>query len=243
MHDAFAQALKWRIVKFNPFTGLQLPKVEKTRPLCVDPAQALAFVEVIRPHRLFPALMMMLSLGLRRGEVCGLRRNTDVDLGRGIVRVDGTLQYLKREIHWGSPKSTESRRTLRLPSFLQAILIAHYAAQDELRAKVGEKWKNAPYIFTTLDGAPLNPNILYVVLKDLTAGTEFSDMHPHALRHNCVAFLIAQNVHAKVISQILGHVNIGITMNLYGHLFPTQLNAAIDDLGDFLTGSETLPEN
>ncbi len=68
-------------------------------------------------------------------------------------------------------------------------------------------------------------------------------MHPHALRHSCVAFLIAQNVHAKVISQILGHVNIGITMNLYGHLFPTQLNAAIDDLGDFLTGSETLPEN
>ena len=40
----------------------------------------------------------------------------------------------------------------------------------------------------------------------------------HDLRHSCATFLIVQGVHPRVVMQILGHSQISVTMNTYGHV-------------------------
>jgi hypothetical protein len=50
------------------------------------------------------------------------------------------------------------------------------------------------------------------------------ELRIHDLRHTCATMLISRGVHPKAIQHHLGHANIDITMNRYGHLLPDQLN-------------------
>jgi len=52
--------------------------------------------------------------------------------------------------------------------------------------------------------------------------------HNHDLRHTCVALLIELGAHPKAIQERLGHSSITVTMDVYGHLFPS-LNAALTE--------------
>ena len=56
----------------------------------------------------------------------------------------------------------------------------------------------------------------------------------HDLRHTCASLLISLGAHPKAIQERLGHSDISVTLNLYGHLFPSleeQLTDALDELG------------
>ena len=59
----------------------------------------------------------------------------------------------------------------------------------------------------------------------------------HDLRHLCASLLIAQQVHPRVIMEILGHSQISLTMNTYGHLMPGATQAAANALDDLISGA------
>jgi integrase len=111
-----------------------------------------------------------------------------------------------------------------MPKKLKRLLMDHLATRDS----------DNPYIFTAEKGTPLNPGMFYKTLQQELKGSQFEKIHPHTLRHSCVAFLIAQNVHPLMISKILGHSNIGTTMGLYGHLFPTHMAEAVGNLDTYI---------
>jgi integrase len=48
----------------------------------------------------------------------------------------------------------------------------------------------------------------------------------HDLRHTAATLLLGQGVHPKVVSEMLGHTNTGITLDLYSHATPTMQEAA-----------------
>lgn len=95
----------------------------------------------------------------------------------------------------------------------------------------------SPYLFTAAEKDSLwNPSYLYTALKERIRDTDLpQDLTPHDLRHSCASFLIAQNIHPKVISEILGHASIRITLDLYGQLFPAQLDEAAGKVDDMLS--------
>ncbi len=106
----------------------------------------------MKDHRLPARWTVILLLGLRRSEVCGLRR-PDVDLeagtlriARGVHRVNGSLTALPT-------KTRRSKRTVPLPALCVQALTDYRDAQDQLRADQGVGWVETGYLFTTRHGS------------------------------------------------------------------------------------------
>jgi site-specific recombinase XerC len=132
------------------------------------------------------------------------------------------------KLHLGETK-TYQRRTVVIPAFLRDLLAGHLATE------VNE----APdsFVFTGPAGGLLrNSNFRRRVWRPTVQGLGLpSDLRIHDLRHTCAALLIAQGAHPKAIQAQLGHSSIQVTLDLYGHLFPddmdrlaSQLDAAHD---------------
>lgn len=106
------------------------PRVERAEVQPWSPAEARQFLAASSEHRLFALFAVCVALGLRRGELLGLRRK-DVDLEAGVLGVQQTVQRLAGipGLVTGSPKSSKSRRSTPLPEITVATLLRHGEAQ------------------------------------------------------------------------------------------------------------------
>lgn len=226
--QVFAAAVRQGLIDRNPFLDLVLPTgtVRLAEALTIE--QARAFLDEAKGERLEVALRLMLSLGLRRGEVCGLRWGVDLDLGKGTLTINGNLQYVRgHNLVWGPPKTKSGVRTFKLPARLLAMLVWHRQEQDREKNTMGNLWQGSPYVFTSTTGAPLNSNELYktfVRIRDRIGLPK--SLTPHSLRHSFASFSHAEGMPLKTISASLGHANTRITNDLYVHLFQDELDGA-----------------
>lgn len=215
----------------------------QTKPLKVDSSagksltrdQARALLEAARGDRLEVAIRIALSLGLRRGEVCGLRWQ-DIDFDAGTLTVNGKLVYIKGQgLVYGDPKTDSGQRTLKLGAKLLTSLRWHEIHLAAERMAMGEKWKPSEYVFVSVtNGGPLNPGVFYDAFKKAAKKAEIGSFRLHDLRHSCASFLAAQGYSRKQVQAILGHANPQITERLYTHLFPDTLADVGDGVEDYL---------
>lgn len=130
-----------------------------------------------------------------------------------LQRVNGTLQLVE-------PKSASSRRTVALPQVVLEALRAHRTRQREDQLLAGARWQERRLVFTTREGQPLDARNVFRGFQRLLARAGLPHPRLHDLRHACATLLIAQGVHPCVMMEILGHSQISLTMNTYGHVTP-----------------------
>lgn len=119
-----------------------------------------------------PLVVVGLMLGLRPGELCGLRWR-DVDLDGGTLHV---RQSRKRErgpdgrdvLSFGEPKTAKSRRSLTMPAPVVAALQRQRALQARARLVVGAAWLDHDLVFANAIGAPIDPSNLRRAFARLT---------------------------------------------------------------------------
>ncbi len=235
--QAWAAAMKEGLVDSNPWNGLTLPTGNVRKAIALTVPQARALLLAARGSRLEVALRLMLSLGLRRGEVCGLRWGKDVDLKKGTLTVHGTLQYIQgKGLTWGEPKTEASERSFKLPPALLAALVWHQQQQEQERKLMGKLWHDSGYVFvSSANGGPLNSNNIYTAFKKAATIAELPDeATPHTLRHSCASFLHAEGASLKKISVYLGHANTTITNQVYIHLFQDELDEGAETVEGLL---------
>ena len=198
--------------------------------------EARTFLAATRQHRLHALFVVALGLGLRRGELLGLRW-ADIDQRASRLRVTQTLQRVKGEgIILGPPKSRRSRRVLTMPAIVSKALADHRAAQAVDRKQVGSSWPENGLVFTTTTGRPIEPRNLSIAYGRLIARAGVRRIRFHDLRHTCATLLLARGVSPRVVMDILGHSQIAVTMNIYGHVIPamqeqaaSEIDAALND--------------
>ena len=101
------------------------------------------------------------------------------------------------------------------------------AALREHRALMQEEGNRGPWIFCDTKGGPLRRNNVQRRSMDpLIVAAGVPKIGFHDLRHTCATLLLAQNVHAKVVQQRLGHANISMTRDTYSHVLPSMQQAA-----------------
>ncbi|HEX6483945.1 MAG TPA: site-specific integrase [Ktedonobacteraceae bacterium] len=100
--------------------------------------------------------------------------------------------------------------------------------QQGLKAKVGSKWVEKDLVFCGLTGDYFNPNYLLRLFKKVLAQAGLPHMRFHDLRHSAATILLAMGIHPKVVKELPGHSSFLITMNLYGHVFPSMLDEVIE---------------
>ena len=211
-------AVRWGDLPRNPALLVQAPRVPPVERVVLTVAQARQLLEAVKGDRWEALYRVLLALGLRRGEVLGLRWQ-DVDLDIGMLRVTGALQRIDHKLERTAPKTAKSARVLPLPATLVSALRQHQQRQASQRARKGTLWDEHGYVFPSARGTPMEPGNLNRHFAKLLKRAGLPRMRVHDLRHSCASALVAEGIHPKVISQILGHASIDITMDLYAHVF------------------------
>jgi integrase len=235
--QAIRQAERWGIVTRNVATLTDGPKAirNEARSLTIDEARALLTSSA--GNRLEAAYVVMLSLGLRRGELLGLSW-ADVDLDLREVNIRRALPARRpgQPLELSNPKAGSQRRLL-IPDEVVAALRAHRSRQATERTRLGPAWTDSGLVFTTETGVPIDPRNFHRAMSTISRRAGLGHWHPHELRHSAASIMLAQGVPLEVVSEVLGHASIKMTKDVYGHLIGNQKREAADAMGTALWGA------
>ena len=93
--------------------------------------------------------------------------------------------------------------------------------------RVGSLWSENGLIFASETGAPLNRhNLTRRSFKPLLKRAGLPQIRFHDLRHTCATLLLTRNVNPKIVSEMLGHSSIAITLDTYSHVLPNMRDQA-----------------
>jgi integrase len=215
------RAVERNVITVNPTHGLRIPSERKRRERIAPPQECRALLGALRAsdRALWAAAMYA---GLRRGELQALRVE-DIDLGAGVIHVRGSWdQYCGR----GETKSGKDRR-VPIAGELRAYLAAHLLALD---------WREGLVFGRSATRAFLPTSVAFRSDLDWkAAGVERITLHE--CRHTFASLMIGAGVNAKALSTFMGHANIGITLDTYGHLMPGAEDEAAGMLDAYLNAS------
>lgn len=217
LNRAIGMTVRYGWIGRNVVALTKAPRLERRVPPKSETKDAIEILDAFKEHRFLPLVTLSLGLGLRIGEVLGLRwvdvqKNSSGVPERITVRVQ--LQKLKGQYELVPPKSKRAVRSLALPAFVAEAL------QQQQRAQEATEGFENPMglVFTNLSGGPLEyQNVRRDCMKVLEKAG-ISGVRLHDLRHLCASLLIAKGIHARVVMEILGHSQISLTMNTYAHV-------------------------
>jgi integrase len=235
LHRAFDQAVRWGLVVRNVCDLVDAPRMAHHEMQVLTPDQAKIFLAAAQGHRLEALFVLALTTGLREGELLALKwRDLDLDLDGGTLQVRGSLQRTDEGLVIGTPKTPQSRRHVGLTTAAITALRAHRTRQLEERLQLGPSWHDHDLVFANAIGRPLEASdLLQRQFYPLLQRAGLPHIRFHDLRHTAATLLLLQGIHPKVVSEMLGHSQVGITLNLYSHVLPNMqrdATAAMDRL-------------
>ena len=242
LRHALDQAAKWNLVGSNVAKLVDSPRLKRHETKPLTPDEARTFLAAINGKRWNAAYLIALTLGLREGELLGLRWQ-DVDLDGRTLTVNQTVQRIRSEtegegssLEFCEPKTNRSRRTLSLSDAVIAAIKAHRVSQNKARLAAGSEWHDDGLIFTTSIGTPIEKSNLFRDFKRILKNAKLPSIRFHDLRHSTASLLLAQGVHPRAIMELLGHSRIGVTMDTYAHVMPAMMSDVADKMDAILAG-------
>ncbi|RRR69685.1 site-specific integrase [Streptomyces sp. RP5T] len=232
LRAALTHAVTEEEISKNVASLVKVPKPRRRRikPWSVVEAGGFLADSLSREDPLFAAWVLVLSLGLRRGEVLGLTWKS-IDFETCELYVDHQIQRAGRQILHRETKTEESDDFLPLPEFCLRALRMRRAQQDGDRKAAGELWQDTRgLVFTTKYGTPIEPGNLtrMFALRASRAGLRVIPLRN--TRHTCSSLLVALKVHPKVAQRILRHSQIAMTMEVYAEASEEEVRSAVSRL-------------
>jgi integrase len=220
LRRALEDARREELVGRNVAREVPSPRYERREFQPLAPDEARTLLAAAAEDRLYAVYVLALLLGLRRGEILGLRWSA-VDLDRATLRVQASLQRVGAQLVLTSPKTKRSRRAVPLPRAVVKVLKAHHDAQAVERAR-SEVWVDDDLAFTTSIGTAIEPRNLSRHFEALRDRAKVRRVRFHDLRHSCASLLFELGVPLRMVMEILGHSQISTTSDIYTHVMPAQ---------------------
>lgn len=171
------------------------------------------------------AIVLLVTLGLRRGELLGLQWS-DVNVKASTIRISRALKRTRSGLEASGTKTERSERTLHLPPMAAQALRTHRARQAAQQIAAGEHWVDGTWIFTNAWGGPIDPDNFRHRFIDLCDKAKIGHWSPHAARHTAGSLMFEHGADLKVVSEALGHSSIRVTADVYAHLLPERSGEA-----------------
>lgn len=137
----------------------------------------------------------------------------------------------------GAPKTAKSCRKVALTAMAVEALRQHRTRQLEERLRLGEAWGDGSdqnFVFPNGVGKPMEgTDLLRSHFYPLLIRAGLPRIRFHDLRHTAATLMLLERIPVKVVSEMLGHSTIAITLNLYSHVLPEmqqEATAAMDRL-------------
>ena len=221
----FRRAVARGVLGVNPATGLELPASRGRRDRIADPEEAAALLAAIpstaRPRHLGDGALWRPA----RGRVAGARMVVDRPRGwhdrrRARLRPEGPRDD-RTEVRRRDAPRADRRRAPRPPA----------RPQDRERRR---RARLRPGRRTALrHGGPADER------APRLEGRRLAPITLHECRHTFASLMIAAGVNAKALSTYMGHANIAVTLDRYGHLMPGNEDEAAGLLDAYLERADT----
>jgi len=216
---ATAWALRNGLVGRDPLLGVQRPRTVQVPMKVWTDEQARAFLASVRDDRLEVAWALFLTRGPRRGDVAGMQWE-DFDLAAKTWHVNRTRIAVKGKAADSTPKTAAGRRQIELDDKLVAILRTHKARQAAEKLAAGTAYEDGHYLIADERGRPYYPESLSVWFGKRVTLLGLSRIRLHDTRHTAASLMLAAGEPVKVVSEMLGHSSVTITLDTYAHLLP-----------------------
>ncbi|MGH9184309.1 MAG: tyrosine-type recombinase/integrase, partial [Acidimicrobiales bacterium] len=180
-------------------------------------SEARSVVTAAAGHRLEALAVLVLELGLRKGEALGLLWS-DVDLDVEELTVRGTLKRGPQGLYVDTTKTALAERTIPLPVGTADALRVHRTRQAEERLAAGPLWVDSDYVFSSEVGTPIDPRNALRWWKGLTRRAGVGERRFHSSRHTAATLMLDDGVPLEVVSAILGHASLSITADVYARV-------------------------
>jgi integrase len=227
LRNIYRRAVARNEVSVNPTSGLEMPAVRGGRDRIASPAEGARLLETLA-HADRAVWATAMYGGLRRGELMGLQVE-DVDLAAGKIHVRRGWDVAE-----GVEITTKNRKPRRVP--IAAVLRDHL---DEHLLGLAWRDESEGLVFGLSATVPFPPTPLANRAKAAWRKAGLERITLHECRHTFASLMIAAGVNVKALSEYMGHANISITLDRYGHLMPGNEEEAAGLLDAYLERADT----
>lgn len=232
LRSALSQAMRDELVSRNvaALVRVPIPRAESRAVWSVEDARR--FLESSRGagDPLHAGYVLMLILGLRRGELLGLGW-AEVNLEAEEMWVRWQLQRVKGALLRRTTKTASSEAPLPLPDICLDALRSHQDLIEKWRTEAGKAWQDSGLVLTTRYGLPLDPRNFHRRFKERAEAAGVPVVSVHSTRRTCASLLVELDVHPRVAMQILRHSQIAVTMDIYSQVSSKSTRDALARLG------------
>lgn len=239
LNSALNDAVKKRVIPYNPMQHVELEKEEAVEPLLWTPArieqwkrtgkkpgpvmvwtpeQTGEFLDAAIDEPLYAFFHLLAYRGLRRGEGVGLGWD-NVDLDNGCIRVEEQRYRVEGEGVVPSAPKAGSKGTIPLDALSIDVLRLHRKTQTEQRLRLGDAWTDSGRVFTRPDGRELDPNDMTLLFNELVKAAGLPPIRLHDLRHGAASLTYKATKDMKIVQKLLRHKVFAMTSDRYTSLF------------------------
>ena len=210
LKQGFNLALVLELISKNPTNAIKMPKaIEKE--ICAFSREEQKIIEDYCLHNKkwnYIGIILCLYTGIRLGELLALTWD-DVDFEKKSLFINKTAYKVKsngqNKMIIGTPKTKKSNRIIPLCDKLINLL------------KLSKQYANSRYIISTKNGNIIETRAYQRTFESILNKCGIKHYNFHCLRHTFATRAIELGMDPKTVSEILGHTNVGITLNRYAH--------------------------
>ncbi|HEP6737605.1 TPA: site-specific integrase [Streptococcus pyogenes] len=212
------------LIDYNSARDIILPRKQpnaKKKVKFIDPSDLKSFLEHLetsqhkRYNLYFDAVLyqLLLSTGLRIGEACALEWG-DIDLENGTIAINKT--YNKNLKFLSTAKTQSGNRVISVDKKTLRSLKLYQMRQRQLFNEVGARVSEV--VFATPTRKYFNASVRQSALDTRCKEAGIERFTFHAFRHTHTSLLLNAGISYKELQYRLGHANISMTLDTYGHL-------------------------
>lgn len=235
---ALNHALKLGLIGRNPCSGVTPPKPEQTEMKFYDDRQVKHFLKTAREvgDRFYPLYFLAIHTGMRLSELIGLRWE-DINWDLSTIQVKRQVMHLQGGGYlFTEVKSKSGNRTIILGKKALEILKIHQSEQLAVINSAGENWTDEDLVFPSYVGTPVTGSKIRNSMRQLLKASGLPKIRFHDLRHTAASLMLNHGIPVLIVSKRLGHSKPSITLDVYGHIIPSQQEEAAKLMDNLMGG-------
>lgn len=229
VNAAMKQAVKLRMIPYNPCEGVVLPKLKRYKAQVYDVREITDLLTIAKGTSMYIPILLCVTVGLRRGELLALRWE-HIDFEKELICIRENMVRGEKGYVIKAPKTEAGIRDVHVGK--EVIQELRHARAEYCRDLIayGVGFHDDGFIVRQENGKPLTPDVMSQKWRRFIAAHDLPSIRFHDLRHSNATALIQAGVNPKVVQQRLGHADVSVTLNTYTHVLPEMDIEAADKL-------------
>jgi integrase len=211
------EAVKNNLIQTNPCQYVELPKKVHYESSYYSADQLKLLFDLIKDDPIYPLVKITALYGLRRSEVLGLKWDS-IDLSTDRITIKHTVSKVTTTVCKDKTKNSSSHRSFPLSEEAKEIFLHAKLEENQNRQLCGSAYQQNDFVFKWPDGRPFSPDYVSSHFAILLKKYNLPHIRFHELRHSCASLLLNSGFTLKDVQEYMGHADIQMTANIYGHL-------------------------